>query len=103
MMDREQILEDLKMFVFRNKDSVLLQELESKLKAADPDNIDLAVYTTVYNKAKLVYDSARYYNDFLVDTFMDIDYSLEATEGYLDYSAEELLAILKVQDLVKSL
>ena len=102
-MSKEQILEDLKMFVFRNKDSVLLQELEAKVKAADPDNIDLAVYTTVYNKVRAVYDSARYYNDFLVDTFKDIDYSLEATEGYLDYSVEEVLVILRAQDLVKSL
>lgn len=95
------MLQDLKYFAFRDKPSELLKILDAKVQKADKDNIDFAVYTTVYNKVKTIYDSARFYYNFLVDTFMDVDYSLEATEGYLDYSLEELQIILKAIEIVE--
>lgn len=100
-MTKEEILSDLKLYAFRNKPSVFLQELSAKVQSAEQDNIDMAVYTTVYNKIKLIYDSGKYYMDFLMDNFMDVDYSLEATEGYLDYSIEEIMTVLKALDIIK--
>lgn len=100
-MTRDEILEDLKYYSFRNRPSKLVAELEAKQKAAEPDNIDMAVRTTVLNKVKVIYDSGKYYMDFLMDNFMDVDYSLEATEGFLEYSVEEVLAVLKAEDILK--
>lgn len=100
-MNKEELLQDLKYFAFRDYPSVLLKQLNEKVEKAEKDNIDFAVYTTVYNKAKLIYDSAHYYYNFLVDTFMDVDYSLEATDGYLDYSVEELLTVLNAIKIVE--
>lgn len=100
-MTRDEILEDLKYFSFRNRPSMLLAELEEKVKKAEQDNIDVAVYTTIFNKVKVIYDSGKYYMDFLMDNFMDVDYSLEATEGFLEYSLEEVLTVLKAEEILK--
>lgn len=100
-MTRDEILEDLKYFSFRNRPSMLLAELEEKVKKAEQDNIDVAVYTTIFNKVKVIYDSGKYYMDFLMDNFMDVDYSLEATEGFLEYSVEEVLTVLKAEEILK--
>ena len=100
-MTRDEILEDLKYFSFRNRPSTLLVELEEKVKKAEQDNIDVAVYTTIFNKVKVIYDSGKYYMDFLMDNFMDVDYSLEATEGFLEYSVEEVLTVLKAEEILK--
>lgn len=100
-MTRDEILEDLKYFSFRNRPSTLLAELEEKVKKAEQDNIDMAVYTTMFNKVKVIYDSGKYYMDFLMDNFMDVDYSLEATEGFLEYSVEEVLTVLKAEEILK--
>lgn len=100
-MTRDEILEDLKYFSFRNRPSTLLTELEEKVKKAEQDNIDVAVYTTMFNKVKVIYDSGKYYMDFLMDNFMDVDYSLEATEGFLEYSVEEVLTVLKAEEILK--
>lgn len=100
-MTRDEILEDLKYFSFRNRSSTLLVELEEKVKKAEQDNIDVAVYTTIFNKVKVIYDSGKYYMDFLMDNFMDVDYSLEATEGFLEYSVEEVLTVLKAEEILK--
>lgn len=100
-MTRDEILEDLKYFSFRNRPSRLLVELEEKVKKAEQDNIDVAVYTTIFNKVKVIYDSGKYYMDFLMDNFMDVDYSLEATEEFLEYSLEEVLTVLKAEEILK--
>ena len=36
-----------------------------------------------------------------MDNFMDVDYSLEATEGFLEYSVEEVLTVLKAEEILK--
>jgi len=100
-MTSEEIMQDMQLFVFRDKPSAMLAELQGKVDKAEPDNIDRAVYTAALKKVQAVYDAAHYYYNFLVDTFMDVDYSSETSEVYFEYSVREVEEILKSLTIVE--
>jgi len=100
-MTNEDMMKDMQLFVFRDKPSTLLAELQAKVDKAEPDNIDMAAYTGALRKVQAVYDTAHYYYNFLVDTFFDVDYAIETAEDYFEYSINEIQEILKSLSIVE--
>lgn len=100
-MTNEEIMQDLQLYVFRDKPAALLTELQGKVDKAEKDNIDMAVYTAALKKVQAAYDAAHYYYNFLVDTFMDVDYSIETSEVYFEYTVNEIELILKSLTIVE--